>query len=221
MAARTIAIGDVHGCDAALETVLEAAELRGDDTVVFLGDCIDRGTDSRAVVDRVRQLADVCRVVAILGNHEEMMLAAAKRTSAGSDWLMCGGAETLASYQVRRPVELPPSDLKFIASWVDYYETPTHFFAHGNYDASLPLADQPWDELRWQPLKWHCPDWHTSGKRAVLGHSAQKDGRIMELPQLVCIDTYCHGGGWLTAFCAESGQVWQADRDGRKRCTDG
>ncbi len=217
MAGRTIAIGDVHGCLAALDAVVAAVGLQPTDTLVMLGDCVDRGPASCQVIERLLQLRTEVKLIPILGNHEEMMLAAARQTTAGNDWLVCGGRDTLESYGVARPIELPPAHLRYIAEWRDYYETDDYFFAHGNYDASLPLDDQAWDELRWRPLRWHLPGRHTSGKRAVLGHSSQKNGEVLELSQLVCIDTYCHGGGWLTAFCPETDEYWQADAAGNLR----
>lgn len=217
MASRTLAIGDIHGCLAAFDALLALLAPTGADTVVVLGDCVDRGPDSRGVIARVRELATSTTVIPILGNHEEMMLAAAGRDSGDLEWLDCGGASTLASYGLHDPAKLPAADLDFIRTWRDWYETDDYFFAHGNYEASLPLADQLWHELRWRPLRWHLPGWHVSGKRAVLGHSAQKNGEVLDLDQLLCIDTYCHGGGWLTAFCAETGQIWQVNSQGQRR----
>ncbi len=217
MAGRTIAIGDVHGCLAALDAVITAVRLTPDDTLVVLGDCVDRGPSSCQVIERLLQLSTEFNVVPILGNHEEMMLAAAQQTTAGIDWIGCGGRETLESYGVDKPSELPPLHLRYLSEWHDYYETDSHFFAHGNYDSSLALDDQPWDELRWRPLRWHLPGRHISGKRAVLGHSSQKNGEVLKLKQLVCIDTYCHGGGWLTAFCPKTDELWQASAAGEIR----
>ena len=71
---RTIAIGDIHGCAIALAKLIEAVAPQPDDTVVPLGDYVDRGIDSRGVIDQLISLAGRCRVVPILGNHEEMLL---------------------------------------------------------------------------------------------------------------------------------------------------
>jgi serine/threonine protein phosphatase 1 len=72
----TIAIGDVHGCSAALSALVRAIDPTALDTLVFLGDDIDRGPDSRGVLEQVLALAERCSVVPLLGNHEEMLLAA-------------------------------------------------------------------------------------------------------------------------------------------------
>jgi serine/threonine protein phosphatase 1 len=71
--------------------------------------------------------------------------------------------------------------------------------------------------LRWRSLREHQPGPHVSGKIAVVGHTAQKDGEILDLGHLVCIDTYVYGDGWLTALDVQSGQVWQVGQEGRPR----
>src|SRR6516165_8701082 len=95
---RTIAIGDVHGCSMALAAIVDTIEPTPLDTLVFLGDLIDRGPDSRAVVEQVMALSERCIVVPILGNHEEMMLASLEGQSDGRFWYQFGGRETMASY---------------------------------------------------------------------------------------------------------------------------
>ena len=79
------------------------------------------------------------------------------------------------------------------------------------------LAEQHWQTWRWHSLRQSVPGPHVSGKMAVVGHTSLKDGEILDLGHLVCIDTYCWGGGWLTAFDTTTGQMWQADREGRIR----
>ena len=71
--------------------------------------------------------------------------------------------------------------------------------------------------MRWQWLKLGIPGPHVSGKTAIVGHSSQKSGEVLNLGHLVCIDTYCWGGGWLTALDTTSGQTWQVNCEGRFR----
>src|SRR5690606_21840182 len=100
MSERVIAIGDVHGCATALATLLDALQPAPSDRVVLLGDLIDRGPDSKGVIDQVLDLSEACHMVAILGNHEEMLLAAYDRPGSAGEWLAHGGEEMLASYGV-------------------------------------------------------------------------------------------------------------------------
>ena len=152
--ARTIAIGDIHGCRVALDTLLGALELRAEDTAVVLGDAIDRGPDSRGVITRLLALRDACHLVPILGNHEQMLIDVVDGRIPRQDWLIFGGAETLDSYGKNSPPSaIPEKHVAFLRSWGDCYETPSHFFAHGNYLPREKLNRQPWQWLRWESLR--------------------------------------------------------------------
>ena len=218
--ARLIAFGDIHGCDAALAAVLEAIKPVQNDQLVFLGDYIDRGPDSCQVIDRLIKLKQNFDVVTILGNHEEMMLGALEGKSPMGWWTMHGGAETLDSYGYNDDGDfsiVPEKHLAFINDCLNIYVTDSFFFTHGNYVANESLDQQPAEALRWESFHQRMPEPHASGRTAVVGHTSQKDGDIFDAGYFKCIDTFCHGGGWLTAFDVLSGEVWQADRTGRLR----
>jgi serine/threonine protein phosphatase 1 len=219
MDTRVIAIGDIHGCANALRKVVELIEPQPTDTLIPLGDAVDRGPDSRQVIDELLQLRDKCQLVPLLGNHEEMMLTYLDGKLQADNWLQFGGAATLKSYgnSKGKGGAIPDEHVDFIRSWGDYFETISHFFAHACYEPDRPLNQQHWQTMRWQSLKLGVPEPHVSGKTAVVGHTSLKDGEIIDLGYLVCIDTYCWGGRWLTALDAKTGQVWQVDRDGRPR----
>jgi serine/threonine protein phosphatase 1 len=216
MPRRTIALGDIHGCSAALAALVEALEPGPDDLIVPLGDFIDRGPDSRGVVDQLLQLSQRCRVQPILGNHEQMMLDAIIDPLLREDWLEYGGAATLDSYggAISR---IPPEHFAVYRDCLDYLETDTHIFTHACYDPAQPMSEQTEDALRWEPLSDPLPGPHHSGKVVVVGHTAQRDGAILDAGHLKCLDTFCYGGGWLTALEVGTGQIWQADRHGRLR----
>ena len=212
---RIIAIGDIHGCNTALATLVDGIEPENSDTIIMLGDAVDRGPDSRDVIRQLLSLGTRCQLVCILGNHEQMLLDALDGRMPIQEWLVHGGAETLDSYRQGAGMDaLDAEHVQFMRSWGDVYESDSHFFAHGNYLATRALRKQPWRDLRWQSLKWHTPEPHISGKTAVLGHTSNKQGEILNLGHLICIDTYCHGGGWLTAFDSTTGRVWQANERG-------
>jgi Calcineurin-like phosphoesterase len=218
MPPRVIAIGDIHGCAIALRAMLKAIAPQSDDTIVILGDCVDRGPDSRGVIEQLLELRKRCRLVPLLGNHEEMMLTHLGGRTQPDNWLLCGGDATLDSYsRVQDESAVPPEHIEFISSWVDFWETDTHFFAHGAYDPEQSLTSQRWPIWRWHSLRDAVPKPHVSGKTAVVGHTSQKTGEILDFGYLICIDTYCYGGGWLTALNATSGQTWQVDRVGNSR----
>jgi serine/threonine protein phosphatase 1 len=224
MAGRTIAIGDIHGCLAALAALIDAIEPGPEDTLITLGDYIDRGPHSRAVLDRLIVLAGRCRLVPLLGNHEEAMLDALGDITALRRWLTLGGADTLRSYGWvpggrRRTLAdwIPRPHREFVASCRAYHETRSHLFVHAGYVPELPLNEQPGEALRWRVTDAATAAPHHSGKVAVVGHTPQLSGEILDLGFLVCIDTNCVRGGWLTALDTTTGQLWQADRAGRLR----
>jgi serine/threonine protein phosphatase 1 len=219
MPGRTIAIGDIHGCSAALRALLTAIDPQADDTLVPLGDYIDRGPDSKGTIDELMALDQRCRLVPLLGNHELMLLDVIDGEGFLPPWLSCGGAATLRSYGGNLE-DIPDAHLDFIRGCRKYYETATHFFVHANYEYDIPLAEQPDYLLFWEHLHFRMPRRHQSGKTAVVGHTSQKSGEVFDAGHVVCIDTFCHGGGWLTALDVASGRIWQADRAGTLRPGD-
>ena len=214
---RTIAVGDVHGCRLALDALLAAVAPRPGDVLVFLGDFVDRGPDSRGVLQTVISLTDSCHVVPLMGNHEEMLLQALASDYWLSQWLGFGGRQTLDSYGVTHPSQMPTAHLEFLRNCRPWHETPTHLFFHAGYLPELPPDEQPEFDLRWISLHQGQPGPHVSGKRVVVGHTSQKNGEILDLGHLVCIDTHCYGGGWLTALDVENNTLWQADQQGHMR----
>ncbi|TWU00257.1 Serine/threonine-protein phosphatase 1 [Botrimarina colliarenosi] len=215
---RLIAIGDIHGCSAALRALLEVIDLQEEDRLVTLGDYVDRGPDSRGVLDTLLEIDASGRLIPLLGNHEEMMLGALRGSYPRNLWLHHGGVATLDSYGFVGDLSVIPQEhLDLLDRCLPYYEADEVFFTHANYVADEPLDRQPVEALRWQSLQEHFPAEHVSGKRAIVGHSSQKGGEVLDGGYLWCLDTYCHGGGWLTACDAATGQMWQASANGRLR----
>src|SRR5262245_52670711 len=95
---RVLAIGDIHGCSAALDALLSAVSPAPGDRIVALGDFVDRGPDSRGVLDRLIRLREDGLLVPLRGNHEQMMLRARVDPELRALWLRVGGEQTLASY---------------------------------------------------------------------------------------------------------------------------
>jgi serine/threonine protein phosphatase 1 len=216
---RTIAIGDIHGHATALKALVLAIEPQSDDTLVFLGDYVDRGPDSRGVLNQVIELSERLKVVPLMGNHEESMLAARTRQSNLEFWLtpICGGRTTLQSYGPTLDLSLiPPEHFRFLEGLRRYHETDTHFFIHASYAPNWRLDQHNSRTALWLDLK-NLPGPHYSGKIAVVGHTPQMDGKILDLDYLMCIDTGCGFGGVLTALDVTGGQIWQVDEQGRLR----
>lgn len=214
---RTIAIGDIHGCSTALAALLAAIDVRPDDTLVPLGDYVDRGIDSKGVLDQLIALGERCRLAPILGNHDEMMWHAKDSRADLRFWLNCGGDAALASYGDSERLDLVPRDhFRFLQSCLPYFETETHIFLHANYKPDVPVSKLDHHTIRWLSLQDYIPPKpHCSGKTAIVGHTPQKE--ILDLGYLLCLDTDCCMGGWLTALDVTSGQVWQVNERGDLR----
>lgn len=224
MAGRTIAIGDIHGCADALAALIDAIAPDPTDTVVTLGDYLDRGPDSRGMLDRLIALAGRCRLVPLLGNHEEALLDALRDTAHLRRWLGLGGADTLRSYGwvasgPRRTLAgwIPEPHRAFLTGCRTYHETASHLFVHAGCVPELPMSQQPGLALRWRVTDARTAVPHQSGKVAVVGHTPQSSGEVLDLGFLKCIDTNCVRGEWLTALDVDTGRVWQADQRGALR----
>ncbi len=216
MPPRLIVIGDIHGCHVSLTTLLPALELRSDDTVVTLGDYVDRGPNSAAVIETLSDLVSRCHFVPLIGNHEVMMVKAVESRRSQEFWLQNGGDLTLSSYGGRLS-NVPQHHIVFLNHCVRYFETAHHFFVHACYDPVLPLDEQPDELLFWTHIFDYPPDPHASGKKAYVGHTPQFDFEINDFGHVAIIDTCCVGGGWLTAIDVNSQKTWQANELGELR----
>ncbi len=220
-AARTFAIGDIHGCSTGLGALIEAIDPCPDDVIVVLGDFIDCGPDSRGVIERLIALSGRCQLVCLIGNHEEMLLNALESKSEYRYWLKLGGTQTMASYsRYRSGVDVMPAEhVRFIRGCQSYFETETHIFVHANYDASAPLNQTSETKLRWAHLRPDECRPHFSGKTVIVGHTPQTTGDVVDLGFVIGVDTDCYRKGWLTALDVATREVIQANQKGEvRRC---
>lgn len=216
---RTLAFGDIHGCNTALAHLLKEVQPTAEDQIVFVGDYIDRGPKSRQVVESLLELSKFCSPVFIRGNHEVMILDARDDVLKADTWQSYGGLETLFSYGANyRPDWVPAIPAKhwdFFERTVKFFETETHIFVHACLDPELDLADQPDWLLFWEFFERVKP--HKSGKQIVCGHTPQRSGKIKNVGFALCIDTVPASGGWLTCLEVNAMKYWQANEKGEKR----
>lgn len=215
MDGRIFAIGDVHGCHRALATLLGMLALTAGDTVIFLGDLVDRGPSSKQVVSHVLSLQQSCKVVVITGNHEEMMRDAISGHGLFNAWLDVGGQATLDSYGGSVD-DIPPDHIRFLVSSTSFYETNRDIFVHASLEPDISLRNQTSDFLRWKHLGGSERP-HISGKRVICGHTSQTDGVPLVFDGWACIDTFPHGGKWLTCLDVGTNRVFQASQNGDTR----
>src|SRR6266478_3581463 len=216
---RTLAIGDIHGCNTALASLLKTVQARPEDRIVFLGDYIDRGPTSRQVIETLLELRKSHSPVFLRGNHEVMILDSREDSLKGNLWQSYGGLDTLFSYGANYRQDwvslIPDSHWEFFEDTVKFSETDTHLFVHACLDPELDMNDQPDWLLYWEFFERLQP--HKSGKQIICGHTPQRSGEIKDTVFAVCIDTGPAVGGWLTCLDASSGQYWQANEKGNIR----
>jgi serine/threonine protein phosphatase 1 len=216
---RYLAIGDIHGAFKALETLASFVPFGPDDVVITLGDHINRGPDSKKVLDWIIQRHREKRLIPLRGNHELMTVDARDNPLNYQSWLRCGGDATLASYVPSgrgNLTHIPAKHWDFLENQLlDFFEIDTHIFVHANLDPDLAMADQPSYLLHWEKFKDPPP--HCSGKVMVCGHTCQRSGVPLSIGHAVCLDTYAYGSGWLTCLDVATDCYWQANQKGQTR----
>jgi serine/threonine protein phosphatase 1 len=200
----TFAVGDIHGRLDKLERVVEACEAhaRGRPArFVFLGDYIDRGPDSRGVVEFLlrRQQARPDAVVCLRGNHEQLALDAHADERAMPDWLRNSAADTLRSYW-RSGGRISPTHLVWLAALPLCHDDGLRFFVHAGVDLAVPLNRQEAEVMLWmrEPFLTRS-DRVDCGRFVVHGHTPQRSGTPDLRRHRVNLDTAAVIGGPLTA----------------------
>jgi serine/threonine protein phosphatase 1 len=227
---RLYAVGDVHGSARLLDRLITriAAECAADGvnaTVVMMGDYVDRGDDSRAVLDCVAALDEMAGIDPVLlrGNHETMLLDVIDGAEGASRWLMHGGLQTLLSYEVRvaAPIgqgldpsaeedmraalaEAMGSHLDLLRALLPSHRTGNVFFAHAGADPEQPVTMQSDQALFWgTPSFLSTP--RTDGVWVVHGHY------VVDAPSVeqgrIAVDTGAYFSNRLTAARIENGRV--------------
>ena len=206
MTGKIFAIGDIHGCAAKLEHLLNRLPFeREHDTLVFLGDYLDRGPDVKGVLDQLCQLrADGVSIVPLMGNHEYLLLEY-HRTSdqALLPYLRRLGLEnTLESYGGASLSALtsldfmPPEHRDFLLSLLPYWETGKYIFVHAGLRHGQPLAEQDISDLC-EVREPFLSEERDYGKRVIFGHTPFATPLLT--PFRTGIDTGAAYGNLLTA----------------------
>jgi serine/threonine protein phosphatase 1 len=207
-----IAVGDVHGCPDTLDVLLDRLELDAEDHLVFVGDYIDRGPNSKRVIERLLALSEEQACTFLRGNHEALMLdyldggtGGVHATRALRLWQQNGGGSTLRSYANGQAAHLPEAHVAFVRATKLYHETPDFFFVHAGIKAERTIRENIEREddqtFLWERGHLEAPQlaWE---KPIVCGHTPRR--QPVSRDKLIAIDTGCvyhqHPGlGRLTA----------------------
>ncbi|MGJ8698132.1 MAG: metallophosphoesterase family protein [Verrucomicrobiaceae bacterium] len=210
-----LAIGDIHGCLRSLETMLEVVQPTGDDLLVTLGDYVDRGPDSKGVIERLIALKETHNFVHLMGNHEIQMIRALETAVDRRRFLsdLCGGQDTLDSYGGSFE-DVPQEHWEFMKSAGLYHELENHILVHAGLEAQVAVEKQ--DRETYYYHRFYSQEAHVSGKVVVCGHTIQGDVPT-DLGYAICLDTCAYGGGWLSALDVDSGRIWQTNERGESR----
>ena len=229
---RVYAIGDIHGradlFDQLLARIDQDVDARGpaEVTLVLLGDLVDRGPDSRGVIERAMQLeASGGDVRFLAGNHEEVFLEAVTKPSreVARFFYRIGGRETVLSYGLterelmdldhgalaeRLPTMVPPEHVAFLQRFEDQIEIGDYLFVHAGVKPNVPLDKQKQRHLRWIRDEFLDHDGDL-GKMVVHGHTVSV--AVEERGHRIGIDTGAWSSGVLTAVALEGRERWFID----------
>ena len=219
---RTIVVGDIHGCFNELKTLIlsliEKQEYNKDtDKLVFLGDYIDRGEDSRSVIRFIRELQkDNNNVIALRGNHEDMVIDFFGDTRY-QNWLYNGYQQTYNSYKGFTDDFI--GDIEWMKTLPLYHEDDYFVYVHAGVDVNKPMNEQKERDLLWvrEEFIYNFKKYH---KKVVFGHTPTphltgKCKPVYTETDNIAIDTACVFGGALTALIIDDSEVvkyYQVDK---------
>jgi serine/threonine protein phosphatase 1 len=198
---RIFIVGDIHGCLGMLKRLMDKIDWRPDkDRLIFLGDYIDRGEDSRGVIDFILQISSRSKgVECVLGNHETIFLD----FLSGQDmktFLANGGAPTLESYRRRGWDEgalIPSEHLTFLKSLRPWIELEDYYVVHAGLRPGIEIKGQELEDLVWIRDPFIYSD-HDFGKRVIFGHTPFSEPLVMA--NKIGLDTGAVYGNRLTCL---------------------
>ncbi|AMV73501.1 metallophosphoesterase family protein [Desulfuromonas carbonis] len=205
-ARRLLAVGDIHGCHELLAQLLREVGPGADDRLVFLGDYVDRGPDSRGVIDTLLVLVERWpQTIFLRGNHEQMFL---DFIDGRASWIFLanGGQQTLDSYGAATRNEIPASHQAFLRQLPTSYRCGEFLFVHAGLRPGVAPEDQREEDLLWIRAEFLDSDYDW-GQTIVFGHTPQP--RPLLAARRIGLDTGAVYGRQLTCCDLLSRRCWQ------------
>jgi serine/threonine protein phosphatase 1 len=204
MSGLTFAVGDIHGCLGKLRRLVAACEAHAQGRparYVFLGDYVDRGPDSRGVIEFLmrRQQAQPGAVICLRGNHEQLAIDAHDDERAMPLWLHNSGATTQQNYP-ETGGRIADAHLAWLRALPFCHDDGLRFFVHAGIDLTVPLDRQSEQVMLWmrEPFLTGC-DKVDCGRFIVHGHTPMRSGEPDLRLRRLNLDTGAVIGGPLTA----------------------
>lgn len=179
---RTFLISDIHGNNTLFRKSLKTVGLKKSDKLIILGDLIDRGKDSKGVLDTILLMQENgFEIEILLGNHEEMFLESFKNINNLNKWMLNGGDKTLQSFLTSQIEKIPTKYVDLIKSFKTHLEIDNYILVHAAVNMKISDPFQDIDTLLWErePINFLDLDW--LGKRKVIhGHHPKSKTEIAE-----------------------------------------
>lgn len=203
--ARLIGISDIHGEYEKLSAVIDKVSPEKDDTMIFMGDYIDRGAKSREVVDKIISMQDVCNCVYLIGSHEYALLHAKSDDYYNYLFWNYGGVQTVESYGSFENILNIHGD--FFRSLKFYHMTDKYLFIHAGINPRLPLEKQNEEDMVYIRKDFYTKS-HDLPVKIIFGHTEFDSPLVQE--DKICIDTGCgkYPHAPLTAIICENGEEY-------------
>lgn len=200
---RLIGISDIHGEYEKLVSVLDKVCPNKNDTIVFMGDYIDRGSKSREVVDKIIDMQNYCNCVYLIGSHEYAMLHAKIDDYYNYLFWNYGGDATAKSYGNFDNIMNIHGE--FFQSLKPYYLTDKYLFIHAGLRTGVSLEDQDLTDMVYIRSEFYNRK-HSLPQKIIFGHTEFESPRIWD--DKICIDTGCgkYKNAPLTAIVIENGK---------------
>lgn len=191
---RTFVISDIHGCNEAFRRALKKVNLKKTDKLILLGDLIDRGFDSKGVLDTIFLLIEHnFNVICLMGNHEQMFLNSLEDNLVKINWLKNGGKETLSSFLTTSIEKIPLKYIDFIKSFKNFYIQDEYIFVHAGINMTIDKPFEDIENMLWlrNQDKLYNKEWLNN--RVILhGHNPTKKDEIVNSiinnNDIICID---------------------------------
>jgi len=214
---KTIAIGDIHGCvNTLIDLIEQKLHLTKSDSLFLLGDYVNKGPDSKGVIDYILAMKkEGYQVTCLRGNHDQLMINAWKNPEAFREFLSRGGDTTLRSFGAKKLQDVPSTYYSFLSSTAFFSELNSYILIHAGFDFQSDNIFPDFDvmlnirEMEVDLLK-------TNGKRIIHGHVPvplkELTSKIETPWKEISIDTGCvyvdqPGKGYLTAMILENREL--------------